>query len=320
MENDASMTCAPGTSALADNCAKCHSSKRPPAGLQSDELKAWYRESVLADDFLDNNFLSEDRRHSIAALKTNAGRAVATNAKRGRIWDNFSSETYKELRAVKSVKTYNLLTEEYDYTFDLENRVIEHSLGYYRTPSLIAIWTSAPFLHNNTLGKYPGDPSVNRRSYPSVNGRLEVFEDAAKKLLWPELRDNVIGLIPRRIGNHLDLPTIDGVVALEYMLQRRANRRLFIVSGNNDGDRRPIPVVRRYGNPAHDGRELQQHWIRYVRVPAHHYRRGDHGQNHKCRRIHKYQALFTNDVGLVRVQSVPGRSERCVCHRSVWSL
>jgi len=31
--------------------------------------------------------------------------------------------------------------------------------GYYRTPSLISCWSSAPFLHNNTLGKFTGDPS-----------------------------------------------------------------------------------------------------------------------------------------------------------------
>jgi hypothetical protein len=49
-----------------------------------------------------------------------------------------------------------------------------------RTPSLISIWSSAPFLHNNMLGNFNGDPSVE--------GRLQAFNDAAEKLLWPEKR------------------------------------------------------------------------------------------------------------------------------------
>jgi hypothetical protein len=35
-------------------------------------------------------------------------------------------------------------------------------------------------LHNNTLGEFTGDPSVA--------GRLEAFNDAVEKLLWPEKR------------------------------------------------------------------------------------------------------------------------------------
>lgn len=52
--------------------------------------------------------------------------------------------------------------------------------GYYRTASLISVWSSAPLLHNNTLGKFTGDPSVA--------GRMEAFNDAITKLLWPEKR------------------------------------------------------------------------------------------------------------------------------------
>ena len=46
--------------------------------------------------------------------------------------------------------------------------------------SLVSVWSSAPFLHNNALGKFTGDPSVA--------GRLEAYNDAAEKLLWPEKR------------------------------------------------------------------------------------------------------------------------------------
>ena len=44
-----------GKIAFADKCAQCHSSKQPPAEVASDLARAtaWYRESVLADDFLE---------------------------------------------------------------------------------------------------------------------------------------------------------------------------------------------------------------------------------------------------------------------------
>jgi hypothetical protein len=52
--------------------------------------------------------------------------------------------------------------------------------GYYRTPSLINVWATAPFFENNMLGAYTGDPSVK--------GGMTAFNDAAEKLLWPEKR------------------------------------------------------------------------------------------------------------------------------------
>ena len=48
-------------------------------------------------DFLENNFLSTDRRYSLDKIQTNSARAFGTNAKSGHIWDNFSSEDYKQL-------------------------------------------------------------------------------------------------------------------------------------------------------------------------------------------------------------------------------
>jgi hypothetical protein len=139
---------------------------------------------VTSADFLEDNFLSEDRRHSVTKVKTNSARALATNAVRGHVWDNFSSESYKDQPAVAQIVTYNPMTGvDNDYTFDLRERGVERAVGYYRTPSLIAIWSSAPFFHNNALGRYTGDPSVA--------GRLAAFEDAAEKLLWPEKRAGV---------------------------------------------------------------------------------------------------------------------------------
>ena len=161
-----------GKVVFAEQCAKCHSSKRPPAGQDED---AWFTQEVVKPDFLTANFLSDERRHPVTKIKTNAARAFATNAKRGHVWNWFSSETYKNLPSPGSIEYWNPYTEA-DETFPIP----AGGTGYYRTPSLIACWSSAPFFHNNALGKYTGEPSVA--------GRMAAFDDAVQKLLWPEKR------------------------------------------------------------------------------------------------------------------------------------
>src|SRR5688572_6686287 len=95
-----------GKIAFADKCAQCHSSKQPPAEIAADLARAtaWYRESVLADDFLNRNFLSDDRRYPVSMLGTNIARAAATNATAAGVWSQFSSVTYKNLPAVGRIR------------------------------------------------------------------------------------------------------------------------------------------------------------------------------------------------------------------------
>jgi hypothetical protein len=59
--------------------------------------------------------------------------------------------------------------------------------GYTRVPSLVSLWSTAPFLLNNSIGRF--DPS------PSVEARMGVFEDSITKMLWPDKRnkDAVLG-------------------------------------------------------------------------------------------------------------------------------
>ncbi len=146
-------------------------------------------------DFLDNNFLSTEERIPIDVVQTNAARALATNATRGHVWDNFSSETYKTLPAAGEIEVLN--------PFDSSMRKFRTPAGgpgYYRVPSLVSLWATAPFLHNNALGEYTGDPSVA--------GRMKAFDDAAEKLLWPEKRLGA-GSIPRTTAeSYLEIPAL----------------------------------------------------------------------------------------------------------------
>jgi hypothetical protein len=174
-----------GKRAFAENCARCHSSKVPyevKHGLDkhSDAAKpAWVR-LVMSSGFLDKNFLSDDERYPLVsadpriAIGTNADRALGTNPIEGHIWQNFSSRTFKELPSLGTMTVENPFDEGDPISFPIRLR------GYYRTPSLINVWATAPFFENNMLGAYTGDPSVK--------GRMTAFGDAAEKLLWPEKR------------------------------------------------------------------------------------------------------------------------------------
>jgi hypothetical protein len=171
-----------GKEVFAESCAACHSSKQPPPNIdpQSGEGKAWFRTAVMAPDFLENNFLSNDKRYPLTKIETNSARAFATNAKATHVWDNFSSQTYKELSPVDELEFFNPFDETHPIKFRPKEKNV--APGYYRTPSLVSLWSSAPFLHNNVLGKFTGDPSIA--------GRLDAFNDAVEKLLWPEKRLN----------------------------------------------------------------------------------------------------------------------------------
>ena len=174
-----------GKIAFADHCASCHSSKHPDPAIKDPEaLKAAWRELVLRDDFLTDNYLSDDERHPVSDLGTNAQRAIGTNAMAGNTWGQMSSQTYKDMRvptellqdqdaAGKPIPLYNPLTGKHDIKFTAHR-------SFYRTPALVSIWATAPYLHNNSVGLYTGDPSVA--------GRMAAYEDGMTKLLWPEKR------------------------------------------------------------------------------------------------------------------------------------
>ncbi len=174
-----------GKIVFADSCARCHSSKVPdPLPTAPEEQKKAWRDLVLRKDFLDNNYLSDDARHSVLEVGTNAQRAEGTNAQAGWTWGQMSSQTYKDQRQErielvdhdaqgKAIPLYNPLSQKFDLKWSGSN-------AYYRTPTLVSIWATAPYFHNNSLGLYNGDPSVK--------GRMEAYQDGMQKLLWPEKR------------------------------------------------------------------------------------------------------------------------------------
>lgn len=162
-----------GKLVFAEQCASCHSSKQPPPGTA--DAQAWFREQVVRDDFLEGNFLSDDKSHPVTTIGTNAARALHSNHMDGHIWgEAYASQSYSERKFPGPITIKNPYGEDFEFTGP------DGGPGYYRTPTLIALWARAPFFHNKSLGIYSGDPSVR--------GRLTAFEDAATKLLSPEKR------------------------------------------------------------------------------------------------------------------------------------
>ena len=192
-----------GKTVFAETCARCHSSKLPkearakmPDGCsgpdyrtcwknywiytKTPEFKAKMREEVAKTDFLEGNYLSTEARVPVTLLRTNACSPLATNAIRGNIWDNFSSSTYKALPSVGKITVQDPFTaERWQYTMPGGGR------GFTRVPSLVSIWSTAPFLLNNRLGPFSDDPSVE--------ARMKNFNASIEQLLWPEKRDHEEG-------------------------------------------------------------------------------------------------------------------------------
>ena len=212
-----------GKIVFAENCARCHSSKQPQpaAGLDpsgcagkdyltcwnkhwewtmTDDFKQKMRKIVLADDFLTDNYLSAEIRVPVTLLHTNACSPLATNALAGNIWDNFSSQSYKDLPSVGEITWYDPVSgEPRQYTMPAGGR------GYTRPPSLISLWSTAPYLLNNSVGVFDVDPSVD--------GRMRSFNASIEQMLWPEKRerDNKLG---NKVPGVIDRTTMPSYISM----------------------------------------------------------------------------------------------------------
>ncbi len=241
-----------GKEVFADRCARCHSSKVPdlPAGLdlenangpdyltkwnqywnwtKTDAFKAEMRKTIMRDDFLEGNFLSSELRVPVTLLGINACSPLATNAIRGNIWDNFSSQSYKQLPSAGSIKVRHPVTgAEYDYPLAAGGR------GYIRPASLVSLWSTAPFLQNNTVGHFEWSPAVD--------ARMRSFQDSIEQMLWPEKRDKDalfanengpgVGVIDRiTVDSYLDVS--EGYIPDYLRPFVNVGRRLFpFITGN----------------------------------------------------------------------------------------
>ncbi|HEX8873501.1 MAG TPA: cytochrome C [Nitrosospira sp.] len=148
-------------------CGSCHSNNGDHSSHSSHSNHSM-RHNVLSDDLI----------HPYSEIGTNSCRARTTNWTSGHIWAAFSSDQYKQRPT--------------------------GGPGFYRDMPLTGIWATAPFFHNNRLGRKVGDPSVA--------GRIAAYEDAMELLLNPGKRDEPASI--QRTSDVVQLPTPSGVSTL----------------------------------------------------------------------------------------------------------
>jgi cytochrome c5 len=194
-----------GRKVYAEDCATCHSSRQPefPEGrptradslwersfatwtkdqqiawLKDPARVAWFRSQVENPEFFEKNYMSDDRRWPISLIGTNSARALGTNAAEGNVWEQYASVDYRTLPQV-DVPLYTFKWGKIEFVANAKGPV---GRGYYRTPSLWGIWTSAPFLNNNGLGVYNGGWDLQ--------SRLAAYNDGMEKLLGLQPRAGV---------------------------------------------------------------------------------------------------------------------------------
>jgi len=261
--NDSAAAIDRGKVVFAERCARCHSSKLPPLPptldlenangpkylaawnaywewTKTDTFKTAMRQEVQKADFLDGNYLSTDLRVPITLLGINACSPIATNGIRGNIWDNFTSESYKSLPSVGTIKIRHPITgKEMDYPLPAGGR------GYIRPASLISLWSTAPYLQNNTVGPFEWSPAVE--------ARMRSFQASIEQMLWPEKRakDTIlfanesgpgVGVIDRiTVNSYLTVP--ESYISPPLRPLVRASKRFFPFLGGSGASIRlgPFP-------------------------------------------------------------------------------
>lgn len=178
-----------GQQVFADNCASCHSSQKP------DASGSFRNVDFLATDANGEriDFLSNDRSIlAVSSIGTSRGRALHSNHMKGHVWEEYGSETMR-----------NRPPDPKDPDPSDGGR------GYFRPPSLLGIWATAPFMHNNAVGpEVCGKPANKKNDFyaspyvdaadkplknpppcwpfdPSVGGRYKLYKASMAELLTP---------------------------------------------------------------------------------------------------------------------------------------
>lgn len=194
-----------GQEVFAKKCASCHSSEKPVRGEVTERFLV-NLDYLKETNGVRDNWLGNDKRTPATEVGSNRCRALHTNHM-GRlasapvgsrmsyphIWAQFSSDGYKNWR-----------------TIPIPDEVGENEgkgRGFYRNPSLLSVWMSLQLLHNKAIGEElcsytPMTEEVRNGKAPqncidpyeavSVKHRLDLFDKAITKFLYPEKRDHKV--------------------------------------------------------------------------------------------------------------------------------
>lgn len=138
--------------------------------------KQFAENGIFGQDWLGN-----DERTPFGVIGTNICRAMHNNHNQGHIWEEFSSETYKNSPSPGSVA--RVLNRKIPLLggMPVGTRKVTGGPGYLRNISLLSVWATAPFMHNNAIGEVTflpdGSPDY------TVKGRIAQFENSFAELM-----------------------------------------------------------------------------------------------------------------------------------------
>jgi len=128
------------------------------------------------------DWLGNDEATPFHIVGTNKCRALHDNHNEGHIWEEFSSLDYKERQSPGSVP--RVINRMFPLVGGIEwgEEVITGGPGYYRNISLLSVWATAPFLHNNAIGETT-TTADGKTLDTTVAGRIKQFELAYDELM-----------------------------------------------------------------------------------------------------------------------------------------
>jgi hypothetical protein len=203
-----------GREVFAENCARCHSSIPEDGKSGPFKNRDFY---ALADNGLRRDFLGNDQATRVSEVGTFRCRALHSNHMAGHLYYEYGSETMRSRQPDPNVR-----------------EIHDGGRSYYRNISLLNLWASAPFMHNNAIGpELCGKPKnaeneFHRGRYvdasgkplaqqpdcfafdPSVEGRFKLYKQSMHELLHPKERVPKMTLTNDDVVVDLGLRTWDG--------------------------------------------------------------------------------------------------------------
>lgn len=190
-----------GQTVFAENCARCHSSIPESAGgsFKTRDFAApneAHPRKVRAD------FLGNDQSTPVTEVGTFRCRALHSNHRAGHLYMEYASDTMRTRPMVADIPERPELKDG--------------GRGYLRNVSLVNVWATAPFMHNNAVGpEICGKPANKDNDFfrpryagadgkllatqpeclrydPSVEGRFELYKRSMFDLLHPKERGRKI--------------------------------------------------------------------------------------------------------------------------------
>ncbi len=210
-----------GQAVFAENCARCHSSIHEAEGgpFKSRDFAApndAHPRKVRAD------FLGNDQATPVTEVGTFRCRALHSNHMAGHLYMEYGNETMRARPVVADIPEPDAMKNG--------------GRGYYRNVSLVNVWATAPFMHNNAIGpEVCGKPANKENDFhraryadednallasqpdcvrydPSVEGRFELYKRSMAELLHPTSRGRKITLTNADLLIDMGIRPLEGKV------------------------------------------------------------------------------------------------------------